>query len=398
MAQTARKTSTSRASSSVPLSLNEALKQLEDALAAPKKNGAEWPALMQTFRRLTESFAPQMATLDRTTRVRLETAVDAWDAATCEGLARLDTSRLVAVLNAHWKLRLQPSTAWMQEWYRVSQSRLGGFDGPALATSLYSLSMLRLKPPAEWMQTWLNHTEHQWANYDEQAYCNMLYALAGQKLEGSIIPSPYVLSMVRGLENRATDQAGPVMQYHAATTLFDLPQPEWLKQAKQGMQAKFMASARRSSLEEQFFDLFQPQLKTLGSTVVARREKWSPYTLSPIDLALFHQPGEAGGRVANLYVQLDGIGHFVKDHEGAMLLDGKGAIQSAVMEKHLGPHEKLMRVSGRDFAGDSDGVVSGVVNALLSLAHVQPQTEGISEPQHQGEKLSAAPARRRKRG
>jgi hypothetical protein len=395
MAQTAKRTSLPNHQTAL-LASDEALNKAEKALMAPRGKGEEWPALMQSFRQLADSLVPQMATLDKPTRIRLETAVDAWDAATCRGLARLDISRLVAVLNAHWKLRLQPSAEWMQEWYRVSQVRLGGFDGQALATSLYSLSMLRLKPPAEWMRAWLKQTENHWPAYEEQTYSNMLYALAGQKLEGSVIPTAYVLSMARGLENRATEQAGPVMQYHAATTLFDLKQPEWLKQAKKGMQAKFLASSRRSSLEEQFFVLFQSQLGALGSTIVARREKWSPYTLSPIDLALFHEPGKAGGRVANLYVQLDGVGHFVKDDEGAMLLNGKGMIQSALMEKNLGSHEKLLRISGRDFAGDPERVVSGVVDTLLALAEVKPQTEAVADIQHESRRVAAAPAKRRK--
>lgn len=361
-------------------SLGAALSQMERALAAREI----LPVRLQAFRNLTLTFAPHMATLDKETRVRLENNVDAFDASTIPELGRLQPVDLAAWLNNHWKLRLQPSEQWMDAWFRASSAIMHNFDERDASTALYSLAMLRIKPPEDWMQKWLSHTRPLLARCGDHAFCNIAYAAAGQSLEGVMIPSDFRQALARQLMVRVTEQPGPIGQYHAAATLLDLPQPEWLRRAAPKLAEHFQPARRRSSLESGFANLIQPHLTQLQDCVNPRWEKWCSYTHSPLDLVLYYTPTEAGERHANLYVQLDGIGHFVKDPLGAPVLDGKSTIQSAVLEKHLGPHERLMRISGRDFAANPDREVNQVIDTLMQLSNRRTPPVSVESPSHEG--------------
>jgi hypothetical protein len=379
MAQALRQHKRKPGNQQVLLSLAEGLNRLQQAL----DSNAPLSARLRAFSQCTAAFAPQMATLDKETRIRLEGLMDAFDASTAAELEKIEDADLIAALNNHWKLRLQPSLEWTQAWYRTSQKRMASFDTKAFATALYSLSMLRMQPPEAWMKRWLSHTQPMLATC-EQPFCNIAYALAGQLLEGTMIPAAYRQALGKELAHRSTNQPGPIGQYHAAVTLLELPQPDWLRDAKPILSETYRPTRRQSSLESEFREHIRPYLEQCKDCVEPRWEKWSSFTYSPLDLALYHKPGKAGGRQANLYVQLDGVGHFVKDAVGVLMLDGKSSIQSAVLKKHLGPHERLMRVSGRDFAGNPERTVQEVMATLTELAQHAPQSAQVSDVAYQG--------------
>jgi hypothetical protein len=324
-------------------------------------------------------------------RIHLEEALDAWDELSTPALSGFDATGLALALSSHWKLRLQPRAEWQAQWFVHSRRQLAQMDDELLVTSLYAVSMLGMHPPEDWMQAWHDAACARWPNFNEQAFSNASYALAGLSLEGVEVPAECREVITHEIGTRTSATLSVINQLHAVTTLLQIPEPSWLAEGKGKLRESTPPPSRQSTLEQDFFSHFKPLVQAQKGQVSLRREVWSPKTCTHIDAVVKYHPRAPDEPLATLYLQLDGISHFIKNDIGERMLDGPSRIQSAVLQSQLGPTEGIYRLSGRHFAGGPEHAAIEVMEALMKLAKATPAINGVQSQQHKGRGVEISP-------
>ncbi|MBY0355729.1 MAG: hypothetical protein K2Q12_08390 [Rickettsiales bacterium] len=320
-------------------------------------------------------------------RIGFETLVDRWQELSVPMIEHTDVSGLRSIMQAQLQFRMQPPPEWMACWYEASMKKMSDPEAMMFTPSLFAITMLSMTPRADWMQQWFQAMQGHWSSLDEQAFSNTLLAVASLKVQGVPIPQQTIAEMTTELNARHITNISHLSQLYSAVQILEIPVPDWLTQAPYVLMNANQSRGRPSSLEREFFALLGSRLRAINHSVTVQKEVWSDHTCSPIDANLHLHPLAAGEKDASLWLQLDGPAHFVKDADGHQILDGQSMLQTAILKKHCGKGEDVMRLSGRDFSGDNVAAIDRVLDRLCALANVKPQVKALTEAHEAGARL-----------
>lgn len=270
------------------------------------------------------------------TSPEVQEALQQWDGLTESHLKDFVPISLSSSLYHHTRAHMPPSDAWLDSWYAASCKRIGGFDAQGLSNSLYAHAMLGMVPPRVWLDDWHAASQKRISEFTPQNLCNSLYGLAVAHILGADTQKT-AYELVQAWQKKGNDIAQcdyrSVSQFYLASRVFGWDVAPEIREAAKNMLRDVGYSSNERNMERVLETYGDQQKEVCGGMRIIgfAREAQHPLTFSASDLCVMLRDKQ--GKRHELYLEIDGVGHFVRNASGDLQPNGSTLMRNHLMQR-----------------------------------------------------------------
>lgn len=282
------------------------------------------------------------------------------------------------LMNAYAQLRWKP-TLLENHWLAlIKQDNTPEAEPRNIASLIYAMGVLKIKPDSELIEKYMQALGRV-KEWDDYALTNTLYGLAmisanGVDIWGEDPNSKYVIGklfstldqtllsaneMNKDERKSITHQAFLASQYFRTNKDYHYETPQ--RDVMSAMQRLFLGELKRAARR------FREQHPDSTFHCVVESERPLPSTRTPIDYVVRFK----GHRTKSaLWVQLDGVNHYLRCIDGTEMLRGQDELKDAIVEKNFSTRQQLIRISHKEVYPEEfkDGIAAEDLHKMPAVA------------------------------